>query len=92
MPLLQVLITDEQNRMLAAMARRLRTSKAKLIREGVELVLRHRQARTRDSLLELVGQAGRVRRKDISRRQDAYPLGVDRKRTRRGDGGDTERT
>lgn len=76
----QILLTEEQDRRLEALARRLRTSKAKLVREGVEWVLQHRQARTRDALFDLVGQAGRVGRKDISRRHDAYLLAAERKR------------
>ncbi len=68
----QVLLTDEQDRQLESLARRLRTSKAALVREGVESVIRHRQARGQDSLLTLIGQAGRVGRKDLSRDHDAY--------------------
>jgi len=70
----QILLTEEQDRRLKKLARRLGTSKAKLVREGVEYVLQRRQEGTVDPLLELIGQAGRVRRKDISRRHDAYLL------------------
>lgn len=68
----QILLTEEQDRRLEALARRLRTSRASLVREGVETVLQRRQAQSGDPLLELIGQAGRVGRKDISRRHDAY--------------------
>ena len=68
----QILLTEEQDRRLEQLARRLRTSKAMLVREGVDLLLHHRKRRVVDSLLELVGQAGRVGRKDISGRHDAY--------------------
>ena len=68
----QILLTEEQDRRLEQLARRLRTSKATLVREGVDFVLHHRQPQVVDPLLELVGQAGRVGRTDISRRHDAY--------------------
>ncbi len=68
----QVLLTEEQDRQLESLARRLRTSKAALVREGVDSVLQRRQAGTQDSLLALIGQAGRVGRKDLSRSHDAF--------------------
>jgi hypothetical protein len=70
----QILLTEEQDRRLEALARRLATSKAQLVREGVEFVLQRREQRKSDSLFDLIGQAGRVGRKDISRRHDAYLL------------------
>ena len=78
----QILLTEEQDRRLETLARRLGTSKAALVREGVESVLQRRTAGTGDSLLALIGQAGRVGRKDISRRHDAYLVAAERKRTR----------
>ena len=78
----QILLTEEQDRRLEALARRLGTSKAALVREGVESVLLRRSAGTGDSLLALIGQAGRVGRKDISRRHNAYLVAAERKRTR----------
>ena len=78
----QILLTGEQDRRLEALARRLGTSKAALVREGVESVLQRRSAGTGDSLLALIGQAGRVGRKDISRRHDAYLVAAERRRTR----------
>ncbi|MBI4523191.1 MAG: ribbon-helix-helix domain-containing protein [Deltaproteobacteria bacterium] len=77
----QILLTEDQDRRLEAMARRLHTSKAKLVREGVEYVLARKQKKPSDPLLELVGQAGRVGRKDISRRHDAYLLAAEVKDT-----------
>ena len=77
----QILLTEEQDRRLEALARRLRASKASLVREGVEAILHRRATRAPDALMDLAGQAGRVGRKDISRHHDAYLL--DRKRTRR---------
>ena len=78
----QILLTEEQDRRLEALARRLRTSKASLVREGVESVLQRRQAAKGDPLLDLIGQAGRVGRKDISRRHDAYLSAAERRRAR----------
>ncbi len=79
----QVLLTEEQDRQLESLARRLRTSKAALVREGVENVIRRRQAGGQDSLLALIGQAGRVGRKDLSRVHDAYLAGAARERRSR---------
>ena len=70
----QILLTDEQDRRLEALARRLATSKAKLVREGVDVVLLRKEQRTPDPLFDLIGQAGRVGHKDISRRHDVYLL------------------
>jgi predicted transcriptional regulator len=67
----QILLTDEQDRRLETLARRLRTSKASLVREGVESALQRTQAGIRDPLLDLIGRAGRVGRKDISHHHDA---------------------
>lgn len=78
----QILLTEEQDRRLEALARRLGMSKAALVREGVESVLHRRSAGRGDSLLALIGQAGRVGRKDISRRHDAYLVATERKRAR----------
>jgi hypothetical protein len=78
----QILLTEEQDRKLETLARRLRTSKASLVRDGVEFVLQHRTAPTRDALLNLIGQAGRVGRKDIATRHDEYLTGTRRVRAR----------
>jgi len=67
----QILLTDEQDRRLEALARRLATSKAKLVREGVDVVLQRKEQQTPDPLFDLIGQAGRVGHKDISRRHDS---------------------
>jgi hypothetical protein len=78
----QVLLTEEQDRQLESLAQRLRMSKTGLVREGVDAVLHRRGTRSSDALLDLVAQAGRVGRKDVSRRHDAYVLGLVRKRRR----------
>lgn len=78
----QILLTEEQDRKLEALARALRSSKAQLVREGVELVLRRKTLGRDDPLLELIGRAGKVGRSDISRAHDRY-LAVSRLRRRR---------
>jgi len=78
----QILLSEEQDRRLEALARRLGASKSTLVREGVESVLQRREAGNGDPLLELVGQAGRIARKDVSRRHDAYLGKAKRKRGR----------
>jgi hypothetical protein len=78
----QVLLTEEQDRQLESLARRLRVSKAKLVREGVDSVLQAKHKTSGDPLLGLIGHAGRIGRKDISRRHDAYLEAAERKRTR----------
>ena len=78
----QILLTGEQDRRLERLAQRLGTSKARLVLEGVDFVLKSREARVRDSVLDLVGQAGRVRTRDISRNHDAYLFGARRRRSR----------
>lgn len=78
----QILLSEDQDRRLEALARRLGASKSTLVREGVESVLQRREAGISDALLELVGQAGEVGRRDVSRRHDAYLADAKRKRTR----------
>lgn len=68
---IQILLSEEQDRRLEALARRLQVSRSTLVLEGVESVLQRRQSDTPDALLELVGQAGRVGRRNVSRRHDA---------------------
>jgi len=79
---LQVLLTEEQDRRLEELAQKLKTSKASLVREGIELVLQQKRDRTPDPLLDLIGQAGRIGRSDVSRRHDEYLATMERKRNR----------
>jgi Ribbon-helix-helix domain len=76
-----VLLTEEQDRRLEALARRLRTSKTSLVREGVDILLRRRD-QTREPLLDLIGLAGRVGRRDGSERHDALLARESAKRPR----------
>lgn len=76
----QILLTDDQERGLKSLARRLRTSKTELVRQGVDFVLSRGRRASPDALLDLVGQAGRVGRRDVSRRHDWYVLGTRKRR------------
>jgi hypothetical protein len=78
----QILLSEEQDRRLEALARRLGASKSTLVREGVESMLQRREAGTADALLDLVGQAGRAGRRDISLRHDTVLAGAKRRRVR----------
>lgn len=75
---LQIVLTDEQNRQLAKLARKRQMSKAHLVREGIDLVLRREGEEVPDPLLDLIGQAGRIGRRDVSRRHDAYLTAIER--------------
>jgi hypothetical protein len=78
----QVLLTEEQDRRLESLARRKRVSKTKLVREGVDLVLERADAETPDPLLALIGQAGRVGRRDVSIKHDAILMSAEQRRNR----------
>lgn len=69
---IQVYLNEVQYKKLTALAKALGVTKAELIREGVDLVLREKVGQSHDPLLELIGQAGRVGRSDISARHDDY--------------------
>ena len=79
---LQVMLTEEQDRRLGKLAQKRKTSKACLVREGIELLLRQKRGGKLDPLLDLIGQAGRVGRGDISRRHDEYLAAAERMRNR----------
>jgi hypothetical protein len=79
----QVLLTEEQDRKLEALARSLRRSKARLVREGVDLLLRRKIPSGSDPLLGLIGQAGKVGRPDISAAHDKYLLSLTLRRKER---------
>ena len=76
----QILLTEEQDRRLEKLARRLRTSKASLVREGVERVLKEMSPAHDDPILELVGQAGAAGIRDLSTHHDKYLLAFKRRR------------
>jgi predicted transcriptional regulator len=78
----QVLLTEEQDRRLESLARRKRVSKTRLVREGVDLVLERAETEAPDSLLALIGQAGRVGRRDVALKHDAVLMSAERRRNR----------
>ena len=58
----QILLSEEQDRRLEALAANRRESKGKLIRRALELLLRT-ESGDEEPLLSLIGQAGRSRRR-----------------------------
>ena len=78
----QILLTEEQDRRLEKLARRLRTSKASLVREGVQLLLREKGPVHDDPILELIGQAGAAGIRDLSTHHDKYLVAFKRRRHR----------
>lgn len=79
---LQVLLTEKQNRQLKDLAQQRKISKVRLVHEGIELLLQQKRDETPDPLLDLIGQAGRVGRSDVSRCHDEYLATAERKRNR----------
>jgi len=69
---IQVLLTDSQNEKLAYLAKSLKTTKSKLIREAVEHILKEKIPGSSDPILKLVGQAGKAGRPDLSTTHDNY--------------------
>ena len=69
---IQVLLSDGQNEKLTYLARKLKTTKSKLIREAVDTILREKVSASSDPLLELIGQAGEVGRSDISSNHNEF--------------------
>jgi len=65
-------LTEGQHRQLSALAKAWGVSKAQLIRDGVNLLLRQAASQGQDPLLDLVGQAGPVGRSDIAAHHDTY--------------------
>ena len=78
----QILLTDEQDRRLEALARRRRVSKASLVREGLDLLFRHPGEDHDEPLLKLIGQAGRTGIRDASVNHDKYLYTIGRRRRR----------
>jgi Arc/MetJ-type ribon-helix-helix transcriptional regulator len=78
----QILLPEEQDRRLEAMAARRRESKGKVIRRALDLLLRT-EGEDEDPLLDLIGQAGRVRRPDLSDKHDLVLADAERARQRR---------
>ncbi len=79
----QILLPEDQDRRLEALAARRRESKGKLIRRALDLLLRT-EAANEDSLLDLIGQAGRGHRRDGSDLHDRVVADAEHARNRRG--------
>jgi Arc/MetJ-type ribon-helix-helix transcriptional regulator len=77
----QILLTEDQDRRIEALAAKRRESKGKLIRRALDLLLRAESAEE-EPLLSLIGQAGRSRQADASDRHDQILAGSERARNR----------
>jgi Arc/MetJ-type ribon-helix-helix transcriptional regulator len=77
----QILLPEDQDRRLEALAAKRRESKGKLIRRALDLLLRTESAEE-EPLLSLIGQAGRGRRPDASDRHDRVLADSERARNR----------
>ena len=77
----QILLPEDQDRRLEALAAKRRESKGKLIRRALELLLRT-ESEEEEPLLSLIGQAGRCRRPDASDRHDRVLADSERARNR----------
>ena len=69
---IQILLSDGQNEKLSHLAKRLKTTKSRIIRDAVDKMLREKIPEKSDPLMELIGQAGEAGRPDISTRHDQY--------------------
>jgi Arc/MetJ-type ribon-helix-helix transcriptional regulator len=77
----QIMLPEDQDRRLEALAAKRRESKGKLIRRALDLLLRTEPAEE-EPLLSLIGQAGRSRRPDASDRSDRILVGFESARNR----------
>ncbi len=75
----QILLPEDQDRRLEELAARKRESKAGLVRKALDLLFRSEAAEP-DSLLDLIGQAGRVGRRDVSIKHDEILIAAKRRR------------
>ncbi len=78
----RILLPEDQDRRLEALAAKRRESKGKLIRRALDLLLRTESAEE-EPLLSLIGQAGRGRPPETSDRHDRILAGAERARNRR---------
>jgi hypothetical protein len=74
-------LTEDQDRLLEALAAKRRESKGKLVRRALDLLLRTESAEE-EPLLSLIGQAGRSRRRGVSARHDRILASSERARNR----------
>ena len=66
---IQLHLTERQDRLLRELARRAGSTRADLIRRGIDRLLGEQEAAS-DPLLELIGAAGRSGRSDLRDRHD----------------------
>ena len=78
----QILLREDQDRRIEALAAKRRESKGKLIRHALDLLLRAESAEE-EPLLSLIGQAGRIHRRDASAHHDQILADSERARNRR---------
>ena len=78
----QILLREDQDRRIEALAAKRRESKGKLIRHALDLLLRAESAEE-EPLLSLIGQAGRIHRRDASDHHDQILADSERARNRR---------
>lgn len=77
---IQVLLSDGQNEKLGYLAKRMKTSKSKIIREAIDKILREKISDTTDPLLDLIGQAGEAGRTDVSSMHNSVLIQEEQKR------------
>ena len=80
---LQILLDEPQFKRLQRAAHQLHATKTALIREGINLVLQKKVARTEDPLLDLIGQAGAAGNTSISENHDEFLLKTEQGRWHR---------
>jgi hypothetical protein len=77
----QILLRDDEDRQLEALAQSRGESKSSLVRRAVELLLRL-EAQEKEPLLTLAGQAGRAGNRHGARDHDAILAAARRRRAR----------
>lgn len=78
----QILLPEDQDRRLEALAAKRRESKGTLVRRALDLLLRAESAEE-EPLLSLIGQAGRSGLPDTADRHDEILAGSEQARNRR---------
>ncbi len=68
----QIYLEEEQDRQLKCLARLRRVSKSRIIRESITRYLEELVPAEEDPALGIIGLAGKVGLKDLSRRHDEY--------------------
>lgn len=79
---IQVLLPDGQIEKLNYLAKRMKTTKSRLIREAIDKILIEKTSDAADPLLDLIGQAGEAGRFDISGSHNGVLIQEEQKRWR----------